>query len=133
MSKIKKPGAFAPLIKKAKRGMRGYPLATVAFYGPDDKRASKCVASIQTGEPVADDEDFDAPMQKWFSDTADLRHDAATAAQVAAFIGAGGAKTVVVSGIIGCPHEENIDYQGETCPQCPFWHGRDRWTGQMSS
>ena len=38
------------LEKKAKRGFRGYPLATLAFYGPDDRRASKAVASIIEGE-----------------------------------------------------------------------------------
>jgi hypothetical protein len=28
-------------------------------------------------------------------------------------------------------HEEGIDYpEGEACPRCPFWAGRDRWTGQ---
>jgi hypothetical protein len=32
--------------------------------------------------------------------------------------------------IIGCPHEEGIDYEGATCPACPFWAGRDRWTGK---
>lgn len=30
--------------------------------------------------------------------------------------------------ILGCPHEEGIDYpEGGSCPQCPFWSGRDRW------
>ena len=34
--------------------------------------------------------------------------------------------------MIGCPHEEGIDYPlGETCPQCPFWANRDRWTGEV--
>jgi hypothetical protein len=29
------------------------------------------------------------------------------------------------------PAEEGIDYpEGETCPLCPFWKGRDRWTAQ---
>ena len=32
--------------------------------------------------------------------------------------------------IIGCPHQEGIDYEGEWCPACEFWHGRDRFTGQ---
>jgi hypothetical protein len=33
--------------------------------------------------------------------------------------------------IIGCPHEEGIDYpEGAACPLCPFWKGRDRWTGE---
>ena len=32
-------------------------------------------------------------------------------------------------GLIGCPHEEGIDYpEGKSCPQCPYWAGRDRFT-----
>jgi len=23
--------------------------------------------------------------------------------------------------IIGCRHKEGIDYEGSTCPTCPFW------------
>jgi hypothetical protein len=44
-----------------------------------------------------------------------------------------GAKTVAsIDRIIGCPHEEGIDYpEGEKCPQCPFWASRDRWTGEV--
>jgi len=33
--------------------------------------------------------------------------------------------------IIGCPHQVGIDYEGEWCPVCEFWRGRDRFTGQM--
>jgi len=29
------------LAKRAKRGFRGYPVATIAFYGPSPERASK--------------------------------------------------------------------------------------------
>jgi uncharacterized protein related to proFAR isomerase len=32
--------AVERLTKKAKRGVRGHLVATVVFYGPDDKRAS---------------------------------------------------------------------------------------------
>lgn len=33
--------------------------------------------------------------------------------------------------IIGCPHEEGIDYpEGLTCPQCPYWAKLNRWTGE---
>jgi hypothetical protein len=36
---------------------------------------------------------------------------------------------VMADRIIGCPHEEGIDYpDGQTCPHCPFWAGRDRFT-----
>ena len=27
------------------------------------------------------------------------------------------------------PQKIGIDYEGATCPACPFWAGRDRWTG----
>jgi hypothetical protein len=34
--------------------------------------------------------------------------------------------------IIGCPHEEAIDYpRGTVCPECPFWRSRDRFTGEL--
>ncbi|TIU38462.1 MAG: hypothetical protein E5W28_05955, partial [Mesorhizobium sp.] len=32
--------------KKAKKGVRSYPVGTVAFYGPDDSRATKVAAAI---------------------------------------------------------------------------------------
>ncbi|MFL5236975.1 MAG: hypothetical protein ACJ8EL_05125 [Rhizomicrobium sp.] len=43
------------------------------------------------------------------------------------------ASTVAMTeGIVGCPHEEGIDYPlGEACPDCPYWAERDRWTGQL--
>lgn len=34
------------LRKKAKRGMRGYPVGTIAFYRPDNQRASKVAVSV---------------------------------------------------------------------------------------
>jgi hypothetical protein len=43
------------------------------------------------------------------------------------------AKSVVMADrIIGCPHEEGVDYpDGSKCPQCPFWAIRDRFTGDI--
>jgi len=34
------------LAKRAKRGFRGYPVATIAFYGPSAERASKVAVAI---------------------------------------------------------------------------------------
>lgn len=34
------------LRKKTKQGMRGYPVGTIAFYGPDNRRASKVAVSV---------------------------------------------------------------------------------------
>ena len=115
------------LEKRARRGFRGYPAATVAFYGPDDQRASKAVASIIEGqgeEPVQ--------MRKWYNEHADVRQDADILEEVIAFIGEFGTLSVVMPDrIIGCPHEEGIDYKGTVCPECPFWANRDRWTGEI--
>jgi hypothetical protein len=41
-----KDQVFKRLSKKSKRGMRGWPIATIAYYGPDASRATKVVVSI---------------------------------------------------------------------------------------
>ncbi len=63
--------------------------------------------------------------------TADIRSDDQVFAEIAEFLCDGGARSVVMpEGLLGCPHEEGIDYPaGESCPPCPYWAGRIRWTG----
>jgi len=112
--------------KRARKGFRGFPVATIALYGPDDTRATKLTVGIVPAEnaEVAD-------LRRWFSEGIDVRNDAAVAEEVLAFIEATGSRSVVMTDwIIGCPHEEGVDYQGSACPACPFWAGRDRWTGK---
>ena len=115
------------LSKKAKKGFRGYPIATIALYGPTDKKATKLVAAIVPREH-ADPEQ----MKKWHSDE-DIMKEPDILEEVLEFIRANGARTVgMVDRIIGCPHEEGIDYpDGQSCPLCPFWEGRNRWTGRV--
>ena len=114
------------LSKKAKKGMRGWPVATVAFYGPDASRASKVVVGIVTSEQEEADE-----MRDWKLDAGDVRNDPRIAEEMLDFITKHGVLSVAMTDrIIGCPHEEGIDYEGPTCPHCPFWAGRDRWTGK---
>ena len=114
------------LSKKAKRGLRGFPVATIAFYGPDDRRASK----VTVGIVLAEDQE-PAELRRWFSEQADVREDAAVAEEILALIDEFGVRSVaMVDRVIGCPHEEGIDYEGPTCPRCPYWAGRDRWTGE---
>lgn len=119
--------ALWALEKQSRRGFRGYPVATVAFYGPDDRRATKVAVGIILSEGAEAD-----PLQRWFSEHEDARTEPGIARQIGAFIEAHGAKSVaLVDRIIGCPHEERIDYpEGSACPQCPFWENRDRWSGQ---
>jgi hypothetical protein len=115
----------SPLRKKARQGFRGYPVATVCFYGPTDELATKVAVGIVRSEGEEPD-----LLERWFSQDRDIRHDAALESEVAHFIIAQGVKSVVMTnGIIGCPHEEGIDYpEGTSCPKCPYWAGRDRFT-----
>lgn len=118
----------SPLRKKAKQGFRGFPVATIAFYGPNDQRASKVAVGIvpsEHGEPLA--------MERWFAEGTDIRQDLNVAQAILAYVQQHGVKSVVsVDRIIGCPHEEGIDYpDGDVCPQCPFWANRDRLTGEV--
>ena len=119
-----------PLHKKARRGFRGHPIATIAYYGPDDSRASKVAVGIIAREGAEAD-----PLERWFAedDETDLRKDPQTGSEIVAFIEAQGAKSVMMMDrIFGCPHEEGKDYpEGEVCPQCPFWANRDRYTGDL--
>lgn len=104
------------LRKKARRGFGGYPLATLAFCGPDDRRASKAVASIMEGEG-----DDHWRIRKWYSGQADVRHDAIIMSEVMEFIEKFGVLSVAMpERIIGCPHEGGIDRDGPVCPECPF-------------
>jgi len=115
------------LRKKARRGMRGWPAATIAFYGPNLNQATKVVVGIIRSE----NEQVDA-IRDWKVDRGDVRVDPRIAEEILQFITEHGALTVLMSGgIIGCPHQEGIDYEGKWCPVCEFWHGRDRFTGKM--
>ncbi len=112
------------LAKRSRRGFRGFPAATVAYYGPDDTRATTAVVAIvpaKNAEP--------SHQASFSSDSVDLREDPFTGDLVMAFVEKHEARSVFVAEeILGCPHEESVDYPvGGTCPTCPFWANRDRW------
>ena len=117
------------LRKKAKQGMRGYPVGTIAFYGPDNRRASKVAVSfIRTNGAEPE-------LRRWFSETGDVRTDKRILAEIAAHLRQCSVHSMAMAdGVIGCPHEEGIDYPfGEACPQRPYWKGRDRFTDELES
>ncbi len=114
------------LRKKAQKGMRGWPVATIAFYGPNLSQATKVAVGIVRSENAPVEE-----LRDWKLERGDVRTDPGIALQILEFIEKHHALSVVMTdGIIGCPHQEGIDYEGEWCPVCEFWHGRDRFTGQ---
>ena len=118
----------SPLAKRAKRGFRGYPVGTVAFYGPTAERATKVAVGIVVREGAKVD-----IMKRWRSEEHDLRLDEEIGFEISAFLREHGVLSVTMfDRIIGCPHEEGIDYpEGEACPECPYWSGRDRFSGEV--
>ncbi|MGH9402900.1 MAG: hypothetical protein ACRD2P_12425, partial [Terriglobia bacterium] len=72
-------------------------------------------------------------MRRWFAQEGDIREDRLIQEEILSFIRDHGALTVVAADrIIGCPHEEGVDSpEGQPyCPQCTFWIGTDRWSGE---
>jgi hypothetical protein len=117
-----------PLSKRAKKGFRGYPVGTIAFYGPTAQQATKVAVGIvmrEGSEPEI--------LERWYAEKQDPRFDEEVAHQISAFLREHQVLTVsMVDRIIGCPHEEVVDYpEGEACPNCPYWSGRDRFTGEL--
>jgi hypothetical protein len=116
-------------LEKLSHRKTGYPLATIAYYGEDDKVASKVVVGILLTE-----KDTDVTfIEKWFLTNMDVRLDPVIKTQIVEFLSKHNVHRVaMVDRIIGCPHEEGIDYpEGEKCPNCPFWANRDRWAGEI--
>jgi len=123
MSKRRRKRRIRTALQKiARKGFRGYPVATVAYYGPDDQFASKVAVGIM----LQKDGDV-AFLERWFSQKKDVRTDPTIVQEIVAFISQHQARSVAMTdGIIGCPHEEGIDYpEGKSCPQCPYWAGHE--------
>jgi hypothetical protein len=112
------------LRKFAERGNRGFPVGTLAFYGPDNRFASKAVfgfIEVHGAEPI---------LHKWETDDGgkDLRYDVRLQRAWIQLIEQQKIRSLAYTEtIVGCPHEEGIDYSpGESCPRCPYWAGRRR-------
>lgn len=107
----------------------GFPAATIAYYGPDNQFASKVVVGILPSEKQREIKE----QHKWFAEGTDVRQDARILREMLEYIQSNQVQRVVmVDRIIGCPHEEGVDYPaGESCPHCPYWANRDRWTGEL--
>jgi hypothetical protein len=95
-----------------------YPMGTVALYGPDDKRTTKIAAGVilhDGAEPI---------MKRWMA--TDVTTNPKVQREMKDFFQQHGVKSVAMTeGNMGCPHEEGEDFpQGEDCPFCPFWKGK---------
>jgi hypothetical protein len=92
-----------------------FPLGTIAYYGPDDRSVTKIVAAVMA------DIQTDPILKKWVGHN--IAQNAEIVAEIGKFFQDNQVQNVVMTeGIVGCPHEEGIDFPtGESCPQCPYW------------
>jgi hypothetical protein len=66
------------LRKKARKGHRGWPIATIAFYGPNLSQATKVAVGIVTSE----NEEAE-PLRDWKVDSGDIRADPSVGLELA--------------------------------------------------
>ncbi len=113
--------------KRFRSKSSGFPIATIAYYGPDDQTATKVAVGL------VDSNDEVLELKSWLVRAQDVRIDRLINDEILAFVKAHDVQRVAMAGrIIGCPHEEGIDYpEGATCPQCPYWAMIDRWSGKI--
>lgn len=101
------------LRQRAKQGICGYRVASIAYFGPDDQVATKVAVSILPDETLKP-----SATERWQSLISDLRDDEGVNEEILSFIDEQGAKTVLWERkIIGCTHEEGPG----NCPACSFW------------
>jgi hypothetical protein len=90
------------LRKKARKGMRGWPMATIAFYGPNLSQATKVAVGIVRSENAGVDE-----VRDWKVERGDIRADPGIAREILEFMEKHGVLSVAMTDtIIGCPHQE---------------------------
>ena len=77
------------LKKLLNKGFRGYPLATIASYGPNDKIATKVAVGIIPYENA-----LPSILKRWFNEDTDIRIDRVTNEEIIKFIKENGAKSM---------------------------------------
>lgn len=100
-------------------GFQGYPIGTVAYYGPDEHTATKVLASV-----IVDEHSGVVAIRRWVGQ--DVTRDAHIQREIETFLAAHKAKSIIrTERPIGCIHEEGEDFPvGTACPSCPFWRDR---------
>jgi hypothetical protein len=69
------------LRKKARKGLRGWPIATIAFYGPNLSQATKVTVAIVPSENAEVEE-----LRDWKVNRGDIRRDPGIAREILEFI-----------------------------------------------
>jgi hypothetical protein len=87
------------LRRMSKQGFQGFPVATVAYYGPSAACASKVAVSVILSEGAEPES-----LERWYSEVADVRKDPQINEAVTHFIQKYGVKSVVMPDRIMAVH-----------------------------
>lgn len=110
-------------VLQTESGKVRYPCAVIAFFGPNDQRASKLVATVQMAR------EQEGPLRSWQVDEGDIRDSPAVTEEVTTFLKENRVlESIISEKVIVCPHEEGKDFpRGRVCPSCSFWWAVDQW------
>ncbi len=113
-----KPGQLPPQLLAVLANRQDYPLGALAYYGPDDHTCTRITAAV-INAPNARPQ-----FRHWWGESPET--DPWVIAEIGEFFRLYRVREAVMTeGIIGCPHDEGIDYpEDEECPYCPFWNAR---------
>ncbi len=114
-------------LRKPSPKPRLYPHATVAFYGPDDRFATKVAVAAIQGPGQSPSE-----HAEWHFKGVDVREDPEITQAIVGWITARGiTHSTIAEEIVGCPHTAGVDHpEGERCPLCDFWKNRSSVTSR---
>ena len=99
------------LRKKARKGLRGWPIATIAFYGPNLSQATKVTVGVVPSENAEVEE-----LRDWKVDRGDIRADSGIAQEILEFIEKHRVLSVAMTdAIIGCPQPRLTSYLALGC------------------
>ena len=107
------------LRKKARKGLRGWPIATIAFYGPNLHQATKTAVGIVPSENGEVEE-----LRAWIVDRGDVRGDSGIAREILEFIEEHQVRSIAIR-----TSKESIT-RASGVRFASFGNGRDRFAGQ---
>jgi hypothetical protein len=92
-----------------------FPIGTLIYFGPDDVTITKIIAV------VIPHRESDPTLKRWVGPG--VSSDPQVAAEIGSFFTFNKVREVVMTdGIVGCPHEEGVDFPVDgTCQDCTFW------------
>ena len=92
-----------------------FPVGTLVYFGSDDSTVTRIAAII------IPDPGLDPVIHTWSG--LSISTDPQAVREIGEFFQYHKVISVVMTeGVVGCPHDEGIDYPfGSECPHCPFW------------